>query len=117
VLAIALSMDSIGALTALVLLACSLMSIAIPNMMACVADVVPAVSRGLGFAVLQLLITAGGAFGSLIVGIASDRLGSLLSGMYLLVIPMVVGGLLTLGARASFERDARRVLEDAAHRP
>ncbi|TDD02768.1 MFS transporter [Nonomuraea deserti] len=117
VLAVALSMDSIAALTALVLLACSLMSIAIPNMMACVADVVPAASRGLGFAVLQLLITAGGAFGSLIVGIASDRLGSLLSGMYLLVIPMVVGGLLTLGARASFERDARRVLEDAARRP
>ncbi|MEO3806441.1 MFS transporter [Nonomuraea sp. B1E8] len=117
VLALALSTDSIGALTALVLLACSLMSIAIPNMMACVADVVPAASRGLGFAVLQLLITAGGAFGSLIVGIASDRLGSLVSGMYLLVIPMVVGGLLTLGARASFERDARRVLEDAARRP
>ncbi|MEU8362242.1 MFS transporter [Nonomuraea sp. NPDC048882] len=113
VLAVALSMDSIGALTALVLLACSLMSIAIPNMTACLADVVSAGTRGLGFAVLQLLLTAGAAFGSLVVGIASDRFGSLLSGMYVLIVPMVVGGLLTLGARASFERDANKVLEDA----
>jgi MFS family permease len=113
VLAAALAMDSIGALAVLILVACSLMSIAIPNMTACLADVVPAAARGLGFAVLQLLITAGGAFGSLIVGIASDQLGSLLSGMYVLVIPMVIGGLVTLGARASFERDARKVLEAA----
>ncbi|WP_236050653.1 MFS transporter [Nonomuraea cypriaca] len=115
VLAVALSMDSVGALTVLVLLACSLMSIAIPNMTACLADVVSAPARGLGFAVLQLLTTAGGAFGSLVVGIASDQFGSLLSGMYLLVVPMVVGGLLTLGARASFERDARKVMEAARY--
>ncbi|MFI7465444.1 MFS transporter [Nonomuraea sp. NPDC049646] len=113
VLAGALAMDSIGPMTALVLLACSLMSIAIPNMTACVADVVPAAARGLGFAVLQLLITAAGAFGSLVVGIASDRFGSLIGGMYLLVVPMIVGGLLTLGARASFERDAGRVMDAA----
>ncbi|WP_433469452.1 MFS transporter [Spirillospora sp. CA-128828] len=114
VLAGALSMESIGPLTALVLLSCSLMAIAIPNLTACLADVLPAASRGLGFGVLQLLITAGSAFGPLVVGIASDRLGSLLAGMYILVIPTVAGGLLTLGARASFERDARRVMEEAA---
>ncbi|MFC5825807.1 MFS transporter [Nonomuraea insulae] len=113
VLAVALSTESVGALTVLVLIACSLMSIAIPNMTACLADVVPAASRGLGFAVLQLLLTAGAAFGSLVVGIASDEFGSLLTGMYILVVPMVVGGLLTLGARASFERDAGKVLQDA----
>ncbi|MGW0803507.1 MFS transporter [Nonomuraea sp. NPDC002799] len=114
VLALALSMESVWALTVLVLVACSLMSIAIPNMTACLADVVPAAARGLGFAVLQLLITAGAAFGSLVVGIASDQLGSLLGGMYILVLPMVVGGLVTLGARASFERDSRKVMEAAA---
>ncbi|WP_188190089.1 MFS transporter [Nonomuraea sp. SYSU D8015] len=114
VLAGALSMESIGAMAALVLLASSLMAIAIPNMTACLADAVPAASRGLGFAILQLLITGGGAFGSLVVGIASDRLGSLLAGMYILVVPAVAGGLLTLGARASFERDARKVMEGAA---
>ncbi|MFI0450099.1 hypothetical protein [Actinomadura sp. 6N118] len=53
----------------------------------------------------------GGALGSLVVGIASGRLGSLLAGMYVLVIPMVAGGLLTLRARASFERDAHKVME------
>ncbi|MEW9552140.1 MFS transporter [Nonomuraea sp. NPDC050783] len=114
VLAGALAVESAGAFTALVLLACSLMSIAIPNMTACLADVIPASARGLGFAVLQLLTTAGGAFGSLVVGIASDQLGSLLAGMYILVVPMVVGGLVTLGARASFERDAAKVLDAAA---
>ncbi|MER6950151.1 MFS transporter [Nonomuraea sp. NPDC000554] len=76
-------------------------------------SLVPAASRGLGFAVLQLLITAGGAFGSLVVGIASDQLGSLLAGMYILVLPMVAGGLLALKARGSFERDAREVMEAA----
>ncbi|MGW3350456.1 MFS transporter [Nonomuraea rubra] len=113
VLAVALSMSSLGGLTVLVLVACSLMSIAIPNMTVCLADVVSAASRGLGFAVLQLLLTAGSAFGSLVVGIVSDQSGSLLTGMYVLVIPMAVGGLLTLGARASFERDARKVMEAA----
>lgn len=74
------------------------MALAIPNL----ADVVSAASRGLGFAVLQLLITGGGAFGSLVVGIASDRLGSLLAGMYILVIPTVAGGLLSARARPEF---------------
>ncbi|MEQ4722986.1 MFS transporter [Nonomuraea sp. B19D2] len=114
VLAGALSMESIGAMAVLVLLACSLLAIAMPNLTACLADVVPAASRGLGFAVLQLLTTGGGAFGSLVVGIASDRFGSLLAGMYILVPPMIAGGLLTLRARTSFERDARKVMEEAA---
>jgi MFS family permease len=109
----ALSMESIGAMAGLVLLACSLLATAMPNLTACLADVVPAASRGLGFAVLQLLTTGGGAFGSLVVGIASDRLGSLVAGMYILVIPMIAGGLLTLRARTSFERDARKVMEEA----
>ncbi|MFI7132684.1 MFS transporter [Nonomuraea sp. NPDC050153] len=114
VLAVALSTESIGVLAVLVLLACSLLAIAMPNLTACLADVVPATSRGLGFAVLQLLTTGGGAFGSLVVGISSDQFGSLLAGMYVLVPPMVAGGLLTLKARTSFERDARKVMSEAA---
>lgn len=113
VLAGAFLMDSLAGLAALTLLSCALMSIAIPNMTACLADVVGAGTRGLGFAVLQVFTTVGGAFGSLIVGIGSDRFGSLLAGMYVLIVPMVIGGLLTLGARASFERDAQRVLDEA----
>ncbi|MDA0638573.1 MFS transporter [Nonomuraea sp. MCN248] len=113
ILAVALSMDSLPALAALTLLASASMSIAIPNMTACLADVVPASARGLGFAVLQLLMAGFGAFGSLIVGIVSQYSGSLVTGMYALIPVMVVGGLLTLGARASFERDARKVLDAA----
>ncbi|WP_236003449.1 MFS transporter [Nonomuraea antri] len=113
VLAVALAMDSVTWLTVLTLLACCLMSLAIPNMTACLADVVPAGVRGMGFAVLQLLTTLGAAFGSLVVGAASDGFGSLTAGMYLLIVPMVAGGLLTLGARASFERDAQKVLDAA----
>ncbi|WP_254715260.1 MFS transporter [Actinomadura sp. NAK00032] len=114
VLAAALSMESVGSLTVLVSLSCSLMAIGLPNMTASLADVVPADSRGLGFAVQQLLITVGGAFGPLVVGIASDRLGSLLAGMYILVIPTVAGGLLTLRARTSYERDARKAMTTAS---
>ncbi|MEU7896333.1 MFS transporter [Nonomuraea sp. NPDC049152] len=113
VLAGALAMDSLLWLSVLTLLASTLMSIAIPNMTASLADVVGAHARGLGFAVLQLLTTFGGAFGSLIVGRVSDSSGSLTAGMYALIPPMVIGGVITLLARGFFERDAARVLEQA----
>jgi MFS family permease len=113
ILAVALSMDTLAGLTVLTLLASTSMSIAIPNMTASLADVVPASARGLGFAVLQLLITTGGAFGSLIVGIVSESTGSLRTGMYSLIPVMVVGGLVTLVARTWFERDAQKVLDAA----
>lgn len=114
VLAGALAMDSLLWLSVLTGVACTLMSIAIPNMTASLADVVGASARGLGFAVLQLLTTVGGAFGSLIVGLVSDSAGSLTTGMYALIPPMVIGGLITLAARGSFERDSAKVLAEAA---
>ncbi len=113
VLAVALTMDSLAAFCVVVTVSSVLTSMAIPNMTASLADVIGAASRGLGFAVLQVLITAGAAFGPLVVGIASDGTGSLISAMYVLIVPMVIGGLLTLSARGFFESDARRVLEDA----
>ncbi|MGS2644932.1 MFS transporter [Streptosporangium sp. LJ11] len=113
VLAVALTMDSLAAFCVVVTASSVLTSMAIPNMTASLADVIGAASRGLGFAVLQVLITAGAAFGPLVVGIASDGTGSLISAMYVLIVPMVIGGLLTLSARGFFESDARRVLEDA----
>lgn len=113
VLAAALSMDSLAAFCVVATASSVLMSMAIPNLTASLADVIGAASRGLGFAVLQVLITAGAAFGPLVVGIASDGTGSLISAMYVLIVPMVIGGLLTLSARGFFESDARRVLEAA----
>jgi MFS family permease len=113
VLGIALTVDSIPLFCLVMLVSSVLMSMAIPNLMASLADVLIASTRGLGFAVLQLSLTAGAAFGPLIVGIASDRTGSLVSAMYALIVPMVLGGLITLAARGSFERDSQRVLEAA----
>jgi MFS family permease len=89
------------------------MSIAIPNLMASIADVVVATSRGIGFAVLSFLVTLGSAFGPFLVGAVSDTTGSLHVGMYALTVPMFVGGGLILAARRHFERDAGQVLAQA----
>ncbi|QYC42105.1 Hexuronate transporter [Nonomuraea coxensis DSM 45129] len=113
VLGTALLMDSTVALVVLVLLAVTISSTAIPTCTACIADVVAASSRGVGFAVLQVLLTIGAAFGPLIVGITSDATGSLLMAMYALIVPMILGGLVVLASRGSYEREAARVLEDA----
>ena len=61
----------------LIALACVGFAGAIPNLTAASADVVPASRRGLGFALLQFLMTLGGAAGPLLVGIVSDAVGSL----------------------------------------
>ncbi|MEV4065383.1 MFS transporter [Nonomuraea dietziae] len=111
--AAAISMDSLTMLVLLLLASSLLSAMAIPNMTASLADVVGADSRGLAFAVLQLFIAAGAAFGPLVVGISSDSSGSLVTAMYILVVPMVLGGLLCLAARGFFERDAQRVLDAA----
>ncbi|TYB68951.1 MFS transporter [Nonomuraea sp. PA05] len=109
----ALLMDSPVALVILLLFAVTISSTAIPTCTACIADVVGAGSRGVGFAVLQFLLTIGAAFGPLIVGMASDASGSLLVAMYALIVPMVVGGLVVLASRGSYEREAARVLDEA----
>ncbi|MGH3392616.1 MAG: MFS transporter [Actinomadura sp.] len=113
VLALAISMESLPPFVALLVASSLLLATAIPNLTASLADVVVAASRGLGFALLQLCITAGAAFGPLVVGIASDRSGSLATAMYVLTVPMMLGGLLSLAARGFFERDAQRVLDSA----
>lgn len=90
-----------------------IMSVAIPTLTAMVADVLGAGSRGVGFGVLQLVITGGTAGGPLIIGVSSEATGSLLAAMYVLVIPMVIGGGVTLAARNSADRDATTVLTAA----
>ncbi|WP_052423879.1 MFS transporter [Nonomuraea candida] len=112
-LGVALLMSSPVALVILVLSAVTISATAIPTCTACIADVVAARSRGVGFAVLQFLLTVGVAFGPLIVGMTSDATGSLLVAMYALIVPMVLGGLVVLASRGSYEREAARVLHDA----
>ena len=61
---------------------------AIPNLTAASADVVPAGRRGLGFALLQFLMTLGGAAGPLLVGVVSDAVGSLRLALLALLPPL-----------------------------
>lgn len=88
-------------------------SLAVPNLTAAIADVLTANQRGLGFALFTFLSSLGGALGPGAVGLASDVTGSLKTAFYLLVIPSVVGSLVVLSARGSFDADAERVLDQA----
>jgi MFS family permease len=109
----ALLTDTAALLFAFLLLSITLFSVFIPNGITCIADVLTATTRGLGFALLQLLITVGAAFSPLLVGVASDSSGSLTNALNVLIAPMVLGGLITLAARRTYERDAERVMEAA----
>lgn len=85
-------------------------SIAIPTLTAANADIVSADRRGLGFAVLQFLITLGGAAGPLLVGAASDLTGSLRGAFTVLLLPLLAGTLVTFGGRRHYDADAARAL-------
>lgn len=114
ILGVSLMVGSFALFTVTLLVAVVVMAVAIPTLTATVADVIAAGSRGVGFGVLQLVLTAGAAGGPLIVGVSSQATGSLTAAMYVLVVPMLIGALVTLAARGAADRDARRVLA-AAH--
>ena len=92
------------------LLTATLLSIAIPNLQSALADALPANQRGVGFALLGV-VTTFGAFGPLVVGAISDATGSLATAFGYLAAPMVLGGIVTLTARGSFDEDVDRALE------
>lgn len=85
-------------------------SLAIPNLTAANADVVGADRRGLGFAVLQFLITLGGAAGPFLVGAASDLTGSLNGAFTVLLLPLLLGTLVTFGGRRHYDGEAAHAL-------
>lgn len=87
---------------------------ALPTLTACVADVVPARDRGLGFGMLQIAATVGGAVGPLMVGVVSDAADSLTVGLIPLLPLLAIGGVFALLAYWSVERDSTRVLAEAA---
>jgi MFS-type transporter involved in bile tolerance (Atg22 family) len=97
----------LGARVPLLAVSLLLLAIAIPNLTAAIADVLPADKRGTGFALLQLFLALGSAGGPLAVGAASDAAGSLTTAFAVLVGPMVIGSLVVLRARSTFDRDAR----------
>lgn len=105
------AVQSLAAFSVLLLFSTALMALAIPNLATCVPDVVGPSSRGVAFAVMHLLGTVGLAFGPLVVGMLSDRYESIVTATYLLTPPLLLGGALTLLARAFFERDAAGMIE------
>jgi MFS family permease len=112
-LGVALAQPSLAAFAVVLMVATGFMALAIPNLMASVADVLLATSRGIGFSMLQFLVAGAGAWSPLIVGAISDATGSLVAGMYALVVPGALSGVLVLLARRHFDDDAGRVLDAA----
>jgi MFS family permease len=87
---------------------------AIANLTAANADVVAAHRRGLGFAVLQMLVTLGGALGPWLIGLASDATGSLRWAYTVVLLPLVVGSLIVLRGHRTYRQDAAAALEGPA---
>ncbi|MEV4416541.1 MFS transporter [Catellatospora sp. NPDC049609] len=85
---------------------------AIANLTAANADVVPASRRGLGFAVLQSVITLGGALGPWLIGEASDATGSLRWAYAVVIAPLVIGSLVVLSAWRTYDADATAALTE-----
>ncbi|MBO3736498.1 MFS transporter [Actinoplanes flavus] len=83
---------------------------AIANLTAANADVVAAHRRGLGFAVLQMLVTLGGALGPWLIGLASDASGSLRWAYTVVLLPLVIGSLIVLRGQRTYPRDAAAAL-------
>lgn len=112
----ALAVEGVLAFCVLLTLFAFLAAWALPTLTSCVADVLPAQDRGLGYGALQIGATVGGAIGPLLVGAVSDAADSLTVGMVPLLPLLVIGGVLALCAYPFVAPDAQRVL-DAAGAP
>ncbi len=112
----ALAVEGVLAFCVLLTLFAFLAAWALPTLTSCVADVLPAQDRGLGYGALQIGATVGGAIGPLLVGAVSEAADSLTVGMVPLLPLLVMGGVLALCAYPFVAPDAQRVL-DAAGAP
>ncbi len=101
--------------------------LALSNLGAATADVIPASKRGTGFAIAQFLITIGSSVGALLVGsisaIVISQIGEgetvsalqigVRSGLSVLIVLLGVGALVLFRARSTFEADAAAALAEA----
>lgn len=107
----------LGVQLALLAAACAANIMAIANLGAATADVLPAALRGSGFAVVQAIVQIGSGFGPIVVGVVSALAGEQLGWGFAALLPfLVLGSLVVLRARTSYEIDRETVLEDAAGR-
>ena len=88
-------------------------AMAIPNLTAAVADVVPSRMRGMAFSSVQFLIALGSAAGPPIVGATSDIFGSLRPAMAVLLVPLAAAGEWVRRGSHSFDTDATAVVDNA----
>ncbi|MFD3759936.1 MFS transporter [Streptomyces sp. NPDC058622] len=88
---------------------------ALANLTAANADVVAAERRGLGFALLQLLVTLGGSLGPWLIGIASDATGSLRTAFLAVLLPLLTGSVIVLRGRSSYDADAAAAARQVEH--
>lgn len=101
--------------------------LALSNLGAATADVIPASKRGTGFAIAQFLITIGSSTGALLVGSISALVISLIGqgetvstlqtgvrvGLSVLVVLLGGGAVVLFRARSTFEADAAAALAEA----
>jgi MFS family permease len=87
---------------------------AIANLGAATTDVLPAALRGSGFAVVQAIVQIGSGFGPILVGVVSGLAGENLGWGFAALLPfLLLGGMVVLRARESYEVDRRAVLDEA----
>ena len=88
-------------------------AMAIPNLTAAVADVVPAHMRGMAFSSVQFLLAFGSAAGPPLVGATSDLLGSLRPAMAVLLVPLALSAEWVRRGAHRFDDDAEAVIRNA----
>ena len=102
----ALAITPLALQVVLITAAAFVLSLSFPNFAAATADVLPARTRGTGFALFTFLLTLGGALGPLVVGAVSDVTDSLGLALAIAVLPTLPGAIVVTRARATVAGDA-----------
>ena len=106
---------SLGLQMAMLAVSCAATIMAIANLGAATADVLPATLRGSGFAVVQAIVQIGSGFGPILVGVVSALAGEQLGWGFAALLPfLALGAIVVLRARSSYEIDRATVLSEAA---
>jgi len=107
--ALAIGVPLLGVRVGMFALTNAFFCVAIANLTAALADLLPAERRGVGFAVLQFTLALSSALGPLLVGAVSDVFGNLLYAFAALLVPAAASGLVVLRARSSYDAETIRV--------
>ncbi len=102
--------DPLGPMLVLFAIGAFVISMAIPNFAAVIAEVIPARRRGAGFSIYYFLTLLGGALGPLLIGAVSDLTGSLQIAMAVAFLPAIPGGWYVYSAHGTLEQDAQAAL-------